>query len=185
MSTGSIIFFVIAAVVVLIVIVSTKSAKKRKNRLDELLKGVINKHSLNLKKIHKSMDNKLLISFDESKKKLVLVNRNDVAITIDFDLIIDCVVNINGETISKSSATNIIGGAILAGGIGALIGSTMKSKSKKEIDYVGLRLTLNNLEHPMVDLCFQQGQYSEVETDNVIEWHSVFKVIIERNSKPT
>ncbi|MDA3780562.1 MAG: hypothetical protein PF487_10150, partial [Bacteroidales bacterium] len=108
---------------------------------------------------------------------------NHKEIILNFNEIIDCEVKINEEVIQKSSASNIISGAIIAGGIGALIGSIISKKQKKDINYVGLVLTVNNIVTPRLNLCFSSGIMAEAKVDIVSEWHNVFKVIIERNIK--
>jgi hypothetical protein len=127
----------------------------------------------------------LLIGLDEEKKEVFITKINEAPKFYLFSEILDCTLNINGQKITKSSATNIIGGAVLAGGVGALVGSTMGQKTHTKLSYVGLILTIDNLTTPNLNLCFAQFNeaYCHQSKPALEEWHHVFKVIIERNMK--
>ena len=73
----------------------------------------------------------------------------------------------------------------MAGGVGALVGSTMKQKTSTKLTSVGLALTIDNLTSPNLNLNFAKGdEYQCVNSKPALEeWHHVFKVIIKRNLK--
>ena len=180
--------YIIGGVIIAIVVLKSVLNSMKKKKQTNYFQTVIDKIKVDgytISKYFVNLNRDLLIGFDEDKKELFVTKVNEEPKFYSFDKILDCTLNINGQNITKSSASNIVGGAILAGGVGALIGSTMKQKTSTKLTYVGLTLTIDNLSSPNLNLCFAKGdEYQCVNSKPALEeWHHVFKVIVERNLK--
>jgi len=174
--------YVVITVIIIASVLVFIQARNKKNELNNSLNSFCDINNFNCNKKYINIQDGFLLTYDEVKKKIILIKRNKEPKTIDFNLVLDCVVSIDGETINKSSVTNIIGGAILGGGIGALIGASIKSKKVEKIDNISLVLTINDLSSPKLEIKFPiLGMTSDYDKEEVEEWHNVFKVIIERN----
>lgn len=181
------VYVILGVIVIIVLIVSFLKLRKSKqsvgyfeSKLTELKDQgyTVNKHYINKPET-------VIIGFDENKKTLFAAKVDKQVKFFPFEKIIDCKININGEDIAKSSAANIVGGAILGGGIGALIGASMKTNKSTKLTYTGLSITFDDLTFPKLDICFAEKNEFQCQGSRkgLEEWHGIFKVIIERNSK--
>ena len=94
----------------------------------------------------------------------------------------------NGETVTKTSRTSQVGGALL-GGVGAVIGGLSgKTKSSQQITGLTLRVVVNDIKIPVYELTFMEVDlkvkkggflYAAVEKE-AYRWHSTISVLIKQ-----
>jgi hypothetical protein len=85
---------------------------------------------------------------------------------------------VDGISITKTSRTSQIGGALLGGilfgGFGALVGGlTGKTSTSNKVNRIDLRLTVNNTEAPFHEVHFRSMQMAR-------QWHALIEVLIKR-----
>lgn len=116
--------------------------------------------------------------------------------TFDYKDILEAEVIIDGETVTKTSRSSQIGGAILggilAGGVGAVIGGLSgKTASKEKVKSIQLKVIVNDIKNPLQIIPFL-NETNSIDRSNqkfinankeVMHWHSLFKVIIDMADK--
>ncbi len=158
---------------------SVNRDEANKNTLQDIIETLMTKHNLNLDKHFKSQNNTNFVGFDQSQSK-ILIATNTKQRVVGFKDILDCAISIDGQTIEKSSTSKIVAGEVLAGGVGAVIGATMKDKDQ-QINAIGLTVTLNDLTAPTMEIIFDSSNEAKNYKSQVEEWHGIFKIIMERN----
>lgn len=95
----------------------------------------------------------------------------------------------NGETITKTSRTSQVGGAIvggvLLGGIGAVVGGLSgKTSSREKIKQIALRIIVNDISSPSHNIVFlnvetmKGGSIYNGAIDKARHWHGVIESVI-------
>lgn len=203
-------FFTIIFIVIIILMMSSKTYKEiskadsinRKN-LNEMVKN------LNVRgERFRSHNNSCEVLMDKEKRKLhVIYSEEQTATNIhkykhvscDFDDIIESEVIIDNHTITKTARGSQIGGAVvggvLLGGIGAIIGGLSGTKgSFDQVKHMDIKLTVNNLETPIIKINFLDGQdrkhnklkqgyhKNSLDYQNAVKeiekWQGMFEVIL-------
>lgn len=134
------------------------------------------------------------IAIDEERRTIGMISEQESAFServISYRDLISVELFEDGNTITKTSRSSQIGGAIvgglLLGGIGALAGGLSgKTKSTNTVTRIDLRLILNDTAMPLHDVVFLA---TECKKDNVRyqqamklarHWHGLFEVLIKR-----
>ena len=136
------------------------------------------------------------VSFDEGRKKLCLIKvGNKMKIDphlYEYKDILSSQIFEDGETITKTARGSQIGGALLgavvAGGVGAVIGglSGSKTSSVGKVKRIDLRLTVNKVNNPIIDINFlnkkvekEDGVYDS-SMEEARHWQGIFEIAIRR-----
>jgi len=178
MESFIIFFCVFVAVFIIKGVYENKHGAKEKQIRDEKLKNY------NLSVRDEFYDS--TIGVDEDKRLIVFVEPNKVPILISFDEIIDFEILKDSETISKVSAKGVIVGGVLAGGLGAIIGSQVGKKSKDKVGSLDLIIRVDKIQNATIKINFyEKKQYIptlKVATETMDKWQGIMKVIMERNN---
>jgi len=173
----NIVIAVIGALCLIGFVLIQESGQKHKKNLNNVLKpfGVD----------HKSEVNGTLIAVSESDEVFYHVASDMELTKIPFSKIISSELKVDDQTVQGVSLKGAAAGAIIAGGIGAVIGA--KSKQKKKVKSIVVDITVNNLMNPNIKLWFYNGHEPELNMSmkSSEKWQSIFKVIIERNKVDT
>lgn len=134
------------------------------------------------------------ISIDEKSNKLAISDLNN-NYTFNFSDIIESEIIEDDSTITKTSRTSQIGGALvggaLAGGVGAVVGGLSGSKtSEKAVNKITLKIVVNNLQTPnfYIDFLNSANPLNNSDSrliearDKANHWHSLLSVIIKRQT---
>jgi len=139
-------------------------------------------------------DGNSCIAIDEIRKKIGLVsnNLNKVSIrVISCRDLLSSEIFEDGTTITKTSRSSQLGGALIGGiaqgGVGALIGGLSgKTTTSGKIKRVVLRLIVNDTTNPTHEIYFQNvegnsgGLIHEAAMKQARHWHSLCDVLIKR-----
>ncbi|MEK4532096.1 SHOCT domain-containing protein [Solibacillus sp. FSL K6-1554] len=132
------------------------------------------------------------ICIDETNKKIGIIDSaSDKKYIFEYRDILESEIIEDGNTVSNTSRTSQIGGAIiggvLAGGVGAIIGGLSgESTSQQEIKRVDLKIVVDNTTNPVhiINFLFEpigikKSSYKYKEASKEItHWHSLISVII-------
>lgn len=116
--------------------------------------------------------------------------------TVNYQDILEAELIIDGETITKTSRSSQVGGAllgsVLAGGVGAIIGGLSgKTSSKEQVMTIQLKIIINDTKNPLKIIPFLNETTSIKKEDEkylkayeeAMHWLSIFKVIIDKADK--
>lgn len=134
------------------------------------------------------------LALDEQRKKLCLIANGSAGVTervVSYRDILSVELFEDGSSITKTSRSSQIGGAlvggVLLGGIGAVIGGLSgKAKTSTKVKRVNLRLVVNDTTAPLHDVTFVN---LECKKDSIIykqamaearRWHGIIEVLIRR-----
>lgn len=139
-------------------------------------------------------DGKTGIAIDTERNKACLITSigsNAYPIVISYRDIISSEIFEDGSTVTSTSRSSQIGGALIGGialgGVGALIGGLSgKTKSTQKPKRIDLRITVDRTEYPVHDVNFMD---IETSRDGVIytssmsiarHWHGLISILIRR-----
>ncbi len=133
------------------------------------------------------------IGFDNQRKKICFLDTKHIPSIFDYNKILQCELEVDGESVLKSSTSGTIGrtllGGILGGGIGAIVGGTTGSKRQKEnISSIDLKIIVNDTTNPIYKINFlniktKKGSiiykpaYSSAE-----QWHGIISGLIRQGN---
>lgn len=197
---------------------NTEKAKKAqedfKKRFEDKIKKKFDEEKVEISQQYRT-NNYSVVGVDESNRKVCFLDSNSdmnlkdlhfygavtdniqySARTYDYKDILESEVIIDGETITKTSRSSQLGGAILggilAGGVGAVIGGLSgKTASKEKVKTIQLKVIVNDTKKPLQIITFL-NETNSIDRNNqkfikankeVIHWHSLFKVIIDMADK--
>jgi len=157
--------------------------------------------SISQKYVSNDMDTSILLD-EENKKVCIIYSKLQSKIILDYKDILESEILEDGNTITKTSRSSQIGGALLGGlllgGVGAIIGGLSGEKSSvKEIIRVDLKIVINNIKKPVHVLNFlfddsvdpMNGRPFGIKKDSTKykdaiskanHWHSLMSVLIRR-----
>ena len=177
-----ILFFIIAKI-----IITSQSKKKMEEKLSNLN---------TFKATQKIMgeDGNSGLAIDEKRKEICIIKKNNGDFALDimpYNDLLSSEIFEDGKTITRSSRTSQLGGALIGGlalgGIGAIIGGLSGGKtSTNRVTKIDLRLTINRTNAPVHDINFMnmEGRYAEFAYPGAISrarhWHGLLKVIIHK-----
>lgn len=138
-----------------------------------------------------------LIAIDDNKKQIAIKEHEGTIVIYSYNDILSCEIVEDGETVYQKSRTigrSIVGG-VIAGGAGAVIGGLSgKTKEKKEIKSLVLRVVFKSTNKPIVKLGFIDAERSKEKVDlsqpyyaqlykealdSVKDWKDTFEIIID------
>lgn len=146
----------------------TNIKKKISEMTAEEIKSIMNAHTSFLKIVQSFDVTKRIgdfIEFDDNQKIFIVLiytkfngikklrnariyNYDDI---LSFDLLQD------GETIRKGGIGSALVGAALFGGVGAIVGGITGRKTKEVCNNLSIKITLNNLKHPVETITFLEN----------------------------
>lgn len=130
------------------------------------------------------------IAIDDANSTLAFIVDGTITF-IKFSSIMRCDLVLDSETVSNTErGSQIVGaavGALLAGGVGAIIGGLSGGKrSKKKLSEIALKVVVDDLKNPMYLIPIYSEKKARTPTKEelreVDEWHSLLQVIISRRS---
>lgn len=152
------VILVTIGLVVILILVATfimqKKSKERGKMMDSIISNIPGFTPTII--INDNFDNRYRFLADNTSKKVCIIIE-DVAHLVDFDEIIKVDFMENSISImSKSTSRTIggaLGGAILAGGVGAIVGGLSgDAKSIKKIDKVGVDILIRDVKSPSINI---------------------------------
>ncbi len=188
-------FLIILLVILIIIAVGIDSGNKIKKAEEGF--NQFKKQGFNFQKNFVLIDafgSKSGIAIDQRKKSICVLTRNDeykpIYKIIPFADILIAELYEDGQTITKTSRTSQAGGAIIGtvlfGGIGTIIGGLSgKQISSDEVSQIDIRLTINDMDNPILDVNFlnqtlskKSGSYVNVMKE-ARTWHAKIKIAIQ------
>lgn len=170
----------------------------RQNNLHNTERG-LEGFSISQKYVSSDMDTSILLD-EVNKKVCIIYSKLQDKIILDYKDILESEIIEDGNTITKTSRSSQIGGALLGGvllgGVGAIIGGLSGEKSTdKEIVRVDLKIVINNTKMPVHVINFlidesvdpmngkpfgikkESTKYKDT-ISKVNHWHSLISVLI-------
>ncbi len=185
-----------APLIVVLIVIAAKSSKsfhkteKEKAEKWKLAFSAIPDFNHDAQYVSKTGD---AISFDNTKKKICFFDNSLKAHIYDYSKLLQCEIDIDGDTIMKQSTTGTVGravlGGILTGGVGAIIGGASASRTQKEkIHNIDLKVIVDDPMNPIYKINFFKGEmtkgsfvykavYPEIE-----KWHAILAGLIRQGS---
>ena len=134
------------------------------------------------------------LAIDEGRKKICLIDYKQAEITtrlVPYKDLLSCEIFEDGVTVTKTSRSSQLGGALVGGlalgGIGAVIGGLSgKTTSEGKIKRVDLRLIVNDTANPLHDINFMNvegkkgGIIYTVAIQQARHWHGLASVLIKQ-----
>ena len=194
----SFILIIIAIFVIAIVwgIIEGIKTRRRVSEMEEKLNGLKN---FNATQKVMSVDGKTGLAIDEKGKKICLIeydNGNIALDTMPYKDVLASEISENGNTVTRSSRSSQVGGALIGGlalgGVGAIIGGLSgKTVSSDNVQRIDLHLIVNRTNSPVHSISFfetmggdddsgikkSSAAYQEIMQE-VRHWHSLLQVII-------
>jgi hypothetical protein len=126
------------------------------------------------------------ICIDEDKERIIWVHNNGSNKVIPFKEIIEFEVLKNGNSITKISKSGLITGAIIGGGVGAIIGANSNKNTIEKITRLDLLLNLESIKDPIFKVNFYnnpEGKFSQGYLEVMEKWEGMMKIILKRNAE--
>lgn len=164
------VYVVIIVVIVLILVRYDKSVKekwaKEDRELEKLNKDVTFEGTNVIENIIELDENRKLFKLCRCKycNPSKIYKYSDI---LDFELLED-----NNTIETNAGIGKAVAGGLLFGGVGAIVGgSTAKRKSKKVVNSIRIKITLNNTQNPVIyiDLLKDQLKTDSLEFKNITE----------------
>ena len=130
--------------------------------------------------------NSATICIDEDKERLIWIHNNGSNKVIPFNEIIGFEVLKNGNSVTKISKSGLIAGAIIGGGIGAIIGANSNKSTVEKITKLDLLLNLESIKDPVFKVNFYnnvEGNFSQRYLEVMEKWEGMMKIIMKRNAE--
>lgn len=178
-----------------------KKEKEINTRQSNLYRTQRSLEGFNVSQKYVSNDMDTSIMLDEVNKKVcILYSELSQKLLLDYKDILESEIIEDGNTITKTSRSSQIGGAllggILLGGVGAIIGGLSgQKKSEQEVTRVDLKIVVNSTQKPvhiinfLIGLELVTGKISSIRKDSpkykeamskASHWHSLISVLIRR-----
>ena len=160
------VILVTIGLIVILILVATfimqKKSKERGERMDSIISDIPGFTPTII--INDNYDNRYRFLADNTSKKVCIIIE-DVVHLVDYEEIIKVDFMENSLSImSKSTSRTIggaLGGAILAGGVGAIVGGLSgDAKSIKKIDKVGVDILIRDVKSPSINLITFDSSWS-------------------------
>ncbi|MEC1697762.1 hypothetical protein [Schinkia azotoformans] len=189
-------FFILAFVFLgLLIYTNIQYDKKLANVLANNLEETLIKNNFEADDSKVSDDFLTGIAINHFDNKFAILKRNTrneefTFRTFDFKDIVESSIKENGNTVTRTSKGAIVGGAVLAGGIGAVVGGLAGNKtSNEQVKKLTLSIVVDDLIDPVYDINFINAElpisknnplYENIYTD-LNKWHKRISVILKRN----
>ena len=194
----SFILIMIVIVVAAIVhgLIMRNADRQRISEMEEKLNGLEN---FNATQKVIGLDVKTGLAIDEQRKKICLIKYNNGNIALDtmpYNDVLASEISENGNTITRSSRSSQLGGALIGGlalgGVGAIIGGLSgKTVSSDNVQRIDLHLIVNRTNSPVHSINFFEDigddDYYGIKKSSAAyqkimhearHWHSLLQVII-------
>ncbi len=122
------------------------------------IKEAINAAKINVERTKKFNPTKKINKYFEVDEQNKMWKISDSAIIFTYGEIVDFNLIENGESVSKGSLSGALVGGVLFGGAGAIVGSGMNTKNKKEISQYMIKIVTRNVVAPEATIDFQTGK---------------------------
>ena len=196
-TSTNLILIIIAIFVTAIVwgIIASIKTRRRISEMEEKLNGLKN---FNATQKVMGVDGNTGLAIDEKGEKICLIEYNNGNIAFDtmpYKDVLASEISENGNTITRSSRSSQLGGALIGGlalgGVGAIIGGLSgKTVSSDNVQRIDLHLTVNRTNSPVHSINFEDiggdddygmkkssAEYQEI-MQKARHWHSLLQVII-------
>lgn len=194
---GGWIIFIAGAVVAPIVVYWANKKNEEENRQAEWRKQYIIRDTIkgiegfNQTQEFTSMNGNEKLLIDENSKQICFYWHEKSPKKYSFSDILKSEVIINGDTITSTSRSSQIGGAllgsVLAGGVGAIIGGLSgKQTTKENISEIKLQVIVNDTKSPVQTINFYKSNIShskdllKKEIDSANYCHNLISVLIKQ-----
>lgn len=172
-------------------IIESKNKSSLKKKMEDRINNVTN-FSPSQKAL--GVDGISGIAFDESRKLICLIKQINDVVNLDavsYQEILSVEIFEDGVTVTKTSRSSQLGGAIVGGlalgGVGAVIGGLSgNTASSNKVSKIDLRITVNNTKNPIHDINFmntedkQHGPIYNSAMEKARHWHGLMSVLIKR-----
>ncbi|MEY2196911.1 SHOCT domain-containing protein [Neobacillus sp. BF23-41] len=179
-----------------------KQAKIQNDKINKLFEMQSQLKDFTVSQKYQSYDIQSSILLDEDRKKVCFIFANNNSTEIyDYKEILEAEILENGKTITSTSRSSQIGGAILggviAGGVGAVVGGLSgKQSSELEVYKIDLKVVVNNTKSPNKIINFLQaepdlnGKPLAIKKDSpkyksasnsANHWHSLLSLLIKQD----
>lgn len=143
------------------------------------------------------------IAINESQQTVAILKRHSVdeelkMKLLNFDDIVECAINEDGNTVTHTSKSSTVGnafiGSVLAGGVGAILGAMTTDKTTSDRIYKSsLMIVVDDLNEPIHEINFLNSNMivdkdSEMYQNIYYEmnkWHKRISVILKRTELKT
>jgi hypothetical protein len=162
---------------------------RNSNHEKESLAVFENLKNFTASKYYLSTNSGVSVGIDCNRKLICLLDNLHRPSIFDFDQVKNCELLIDGESVFKTSAPEVIGrsiiGNVLAKEPGAIVGGTTSSMIKTEkIHSIRLKIIVSDIENPVFKVDFLKSrtdkgsfEYNKAYS-NAEEWHALFLGII-------
>ena len=197
-TSTNLILIIIAIFVIAIVwgIIASIKTRRRISEMEEKLNGLKN---FNATQKVMGVDGNTGLAIDEKGKEICVIKYNNGNIALDtmpYKDVLASEISENGNTITRSSRSSQLGGALIGGlalgGVGAIIGGLSgKTVSSDNVQRIDLHLIVNRTNSPVHSINFFEDigddddfgvKKSSLEYQEIMQkarhWHSLFQVII-------
>lgn len=181
--------FLILVVIITIIYFNSKKDNQKFSENEYILNNIEN---FNVSDSYIST-NGLSIGLDSESNSICFVDFNANTYVYKYSDIIECSIEIDGETTQRKSTSNTalraIAGGVLFGGTGALVGGLSGNIINKEkIFSVNLKVIVNDLKNPVHKINFMMCECDKksiiyiAANSNVEKWHAIISILINKNS---
>ncbi len=191
-------FLFLTIMIISIVLTNIEANRMRKNQKGENLSKIDKLLAENnvIKSQFYSNDNQTdTIVLDEEHSQIAIIKKLNETFTLSklpYSSLVESELKEDGVSITKTSKGAVVGGALLAGGFGAIVGGLVSNKSSQdEIRRITLNLTVDDLSSPIHTIEFMTLNENYIKKDNpyfkerfnqATHWHKLCSVIINRQS---
>ncbi|MCK0470898.1 SHOCT domain-containing protein [Halalkalibacter sp. APA_J-10(15)] len=200
---GGISFVVLIGVSIYLAISDNQKQKELQDNKTNKLKDLINKlenFKITNEIISYDLDTALLL--DEKNNKIAIIrSEGEYVRSYDYNELLESEIFEDGVTVSKTSRSSQMGGAllggVLAGGVGAIIGGLSgSSTSSQEVNSIDMEIVVNDTKEPIFVINFAKadvldfnGKPIPMKKDdekykegirNANYWHSLISVLIKK-----
>jgi ribosomal protein L37E/uncharacterized membrane protein len=143
-----------------------------------------------------SIDNNLIVAIDNNSKQVGFVDLSENVKVYSYRDLLEVEVLEDGETVTKTSRSSQIGGALIggliAGGTGAIIGGLSgKQTTNEEVKKISLKILVNDIDSPVKKVVLLDKQKAIKKSDHeyriakekALNWHGLIKVLINMADK--
>lgn len=198
----SIFFLIVFGLIALVKLAEDENKKilDRDNKIKQKLKTMNFSISQMIMDKNNTLENKKNIihgiAIDEKNKKICLITYNNLSKLIDLCVleykdILSSEIFVDGVTITKTSRSSQIGGALIGdllfGSVGAVIGGLSGGKvSSEEVKKIDLQIVVNRTSNPIHDInflntkCKKNGITYNKAMEKVRHWHGLLAILIKQ-----
>lgn len=133
--------------IVIYFIIHMDDGKNTREDIYNLLKQ--NSNFTSMKTFAKSADKE--VHLDTNSKQLAIINKSTQKVSVDyipFSSVVECEILENNISIAKGGIGRAVVGGVVAGGVGAIVGSTT-AKSSNYSESLSVRIVTNDLNTPL------------------------------------